>query len=247
MLGRNKKGKRAQFLPSLPSSGITSWVASQQNVTDAAVVTSRSSSSRDESNRNPACVREETTKRKRPDMPVVRGHQVGAMAKVLRPDFNDNKMRGALEELVSGMYANSSQAPRDSLLVTWFKFHARWFGDAVEVLPLTEDKILKISSLFKAGAYKSYKSYMSRAKDYHAMSGYDWTCRLDLVARKCARSVLRGLGSAARSDHFDLMKVFEAVKDVTEPLAVDGPINPAAFILTSTVFMLREVEASASI
>eukprot|EP00435_Cladocopium_sp_Y103_P051493 s2113_g16.t1 len=111
-------------------------------------------------------------------------------------------------------------------------------------LPITEDKLLKISALFKAGGYKSVKNYLSRIKEFHITSGFDWNDRLDIISKKCARSALRGLGGAHRSEAFDLVAVCERLQDNKGALTKDGPINPVAMILTSTKFMLRELEAS---
>ena len=153
------------------------------------------------------------------------------------------QMRGALDELMQDVYAASSRAPRDALLNTWAKFHEKWFGSNVELLPLTEDKILKISSLFKKGGYKSVKNYFSRVKDRHITNGHEWSEKLDLVMKKCARSVLRGLGGAHRSDQFNFMEVVETTKRVVNPLDDQGPVNPSALVVIATLFMLREVEA----
>eukprot|EP00435_Cladocopium_sp_Y103_P026632 s1576_g6.t1 len=154
------------------------------------------------------------------------------------------QMRGALSNLIDDMYASSSRAPRDALLKTWTRFHHKWFGEQMAVLPITEDKLLKVSALFKAGGYKSVKNYLSRIKEYHITSGFDWNDRLDIISKKCARSALRGLGGAHRSEAFDLVAVCERLQDSKGPLTKDGPINPVAMILTSTLFMLRELEAS---
>eukprot|EP00435_Cladocopium_sp_Y103_P050888 s1251_g15.t1 len=159
-------------------------------------------------------------------------------------DLSPVEMRGALQELVNDMYASSSRAPRDALLKTWTKFHYKWFDQSTEVLPITEEKLLKISSLFKKGGYKSVKNYLSRIKEHHVTSGFDWNERLDIVSRKCSRSVLRGLGGAHRSEAFDLQAVSEGLTFSEDALVPKGPVNPLALIVTSTFFMLREVEAS---
>ena len=112
------------------------------------------------------------------------------------------------------------------------------------MLPTTEDKLLKVSSLLKRGGYKSVKNYLSRIKEHHITSGFDWNDRLDLIAKKCARLVLRGLGGAHRSEPFDLIAVSETLKLSAEPLVRKGPIDLQALIVSSTLFMLRDVEAS---
>jgi hypothetical protein len=76
------------------------------------------------------------------------------------------------------------------------------------------------------------------------MSGFEWSDRLDLISRKYACSTLRGLGGAQRSEPFGLIGVAAATLKVSEPLLWQGSINPGALIVTATLFMLREVEAS---
>ena len=86
------------------------------------------------------------------------------------------------------------------------------------------------------------KNYLPGIKEHHITSGFDWNDRVDLIAKKCARSVLRGLGGAHRSEPFDLIAVSETLKLSAEPLVPKGPIDLQALIVTSTLFMLRDVE-----
>ena len=77
------------------------------------------------------------------------------------------------------------------------------------------------------------KNYLSRIKEFHITSGYDWSDRLDLIPKKCARSVLRGLGAAHRSEPFDLLGTFDRLKGTVEPLVDGGPYNPSAHAIGS--------------
>ena len=184
-------------------------------------------------------------KKRRQDFPVLRtGRSQPSHADA--DDLCPDQMRGALKDLVDDMYASSSRAPRDALLRTWSKFHRQWYGPEVDVLPITEDKLLKVSSLFKKGGYKSVKNYLSRIKEHHITSGYVWGDRLDIFSKKCARSVLRGLGGSQRSEPFDLLAVSEVLGDTTDPLVRQGPVNPLAMIVTATMFMLRDLKSRTS-
>ena len=73
----------------------------------------------------------------------------------------------ALGELERDVTAASSTGSRDSLWKTWTCFHHRWFGRSEPPLPLTPEKIKAVASMMKAGKYRSYANYMSRAKDEH--------------------------------------------------------------------------------
>eukprot|EP00435_Cladocopium_sp_Y103_P050142 s2443_g15.t1 len=192
---------------------------------------------------HPTAPEEVNPKRRRHDFPIVRNRD--SKPSNADTDLAPHQLRSALDELHADMYASSSRAPRDALLKTWTKFHQKWYGDEVSVLPITEDKLLKVSSIFKRGGYKSVKNYLSRIKEFHLMSGFEWSDRLDLISKKCARSALRGLGGAQRSEPFDLIEVIKATRSDVGPLVDGGPINPSALVVTATLFMLREVEASA--
>lgn len=133
-------------------------------------------------------------------------------------DMGPEQMRGALRELVGDMYASSSRGPRDALFRIWSKFHDKWFGPDVNVLPITKEKLLKVSSLFKTGGYRTVKNYLSRVKEHHISAGYNWNDRLDLISTKSARSVLRGFGGAHRSEAVELTSTIEALQDTIDPI-----------------------------
>lgn len=242
-----RHNRRVQFLPSLPPNDILGWVSSQatqgQNLAPGSAKSSLVSPS---GNRHPTGGGEgNLPKKRRQDFPVLRtGRSQPSHADA--DDLCPDQMRGALKDLVDDMYASSSRAPRDALLRTWSKFHRQWYGPEVDVLPITEDKLLKVSSLFKKGGYKSVKNYLSRIKEHHITSGYVWGDRLDIFSKKCARSVLRGLGGSQRSEPFDLLAVSEVLGDTTDPLVRQGPVNPLAMIVTATMFMLRDLKSRTS-
>ena len=72
----------------------------------------------------------------------------------------------ALDQLVYDMYAATLKKPRDALLQTWVRLHTCWFGeDGQPAVPPDEIKLVRVSALFKSGGYKSFKNYLSRAKD----------------------------------------------------------------------------------
>ena len=184
-------------------------------------------------------------KRKRSDMPVVRKSETGAMA-VVRDRLEAGTSKDeVVRSLVNDFYASSSQAPRNSQIKTWEKYHEVWYGDRELVWPLTEQKLIRVSALFKLGGYKSFKNYLSRAKDHHISLGFEWTDKLDSVARKCSRSVLRGLAGSTRSMDFDLGKIAANLPAGLRPMDENGPAHPRAMIVTATMFLLRELEASA--
>ena len=185
-------------------------------------------------------------KRKRADMPPVRRLDRASMASVHDVVTQGHHARQeVLDSLLNDMHAASSRAPRESQLATWTNYHKTWFGIASEPWPLDERKIIRVSALFELGGYKSFKNYLGRAKEFHVMSGFEWSDRLDIIAKKCTRSVLRGLAGPARSESFDLVAVVKALTAGDGPFHQEGPVHVKALITCATMFLLRELEASA--
>ena len=181
---------------------------------------------------------------RRHDMPVVRKRQLGSMSAAKSAAQDQQSRSKALKAMERDMYARTSVGPREAQLATWIRLHKCWFGEAVSPWPLTEGKLVRVSALFKAGHYRSYKNYVSRAKDFHLSAGYEWTDLLQRTVQKCTRSVLRGLAGPSRSEAFDFAAVASALTSNTGQLAQGGPKNPLAMIVCATYFMLREIEAS---
>ena len=117
-------------------------------------------------------------------MPVVRNVSKASASTVADVAMVPSLKRQALADLDRDMYASTSRAPRDALLQTWEKFHLMWYGPGVPSIPLDEAKLLHVSSLFKAGGYKSFRNYLSRIKERHIMEGHQWSDRLSLIAAR---------------------------------------------------------------
>lgn len=186
-------------------------------------------------------------KRKRNDMPIVRHVDKGDAERAVSACESAATKQSALDSLLNDMYATTSKKPRDALLKTWVRLHTCWFGDeeSSPAFPLDEIKLVRVSALFKSGGYKSFKNYLSRAKDQHLALGFGWSESLNRVAQKCTRSVTRGLANAKRSEAFDLPAVTKALEENQIEPSSDGPRHPRAMVITATYFMLRELEASA--
>ena len=251
MLPRKRPRKAPGFLPCLPAGDLTEWRWKHEAEPRA------SQCHRSLQERPPPGTGKEGgeslsvggLRQKRSDMPVVRKRRT-----VATPDFQamgtDEGRRNALNALMDEMYAETSRRPREAQLATWIRFHVAWYGcqagDPFDgAFPLNQDKILGVSALFKASGYKSYKNYMSRAKDQHLALGFDWNDHLTRVAQKCARSVLRGLSGRTRSEAFDFLKVVAALSGPVVLRHEGAPTHPLPMIVTATYFMLRELEVSA--
>lgn len=111
--------------------------------------------------------------------------------------------------------------------------------------PVDEHKLVRVASLFKAGGHRSFKNYLSRAKDQRLALGYEWTETLHRVSQRCTCSVLRGLAGKSRSEAFNFLEVHKALTTTPGTLARAGPVSPRPMIVCATYFMLRELEVSA--
>ena len=240
---------KATFLPILPSGNLEEWMVIHANRSEGSNV------SRDDNSSFFTIGTEVETARRissgrRPDMPLIRS-DVGPRANHSRINYdfleNPSRVDEAMADFRRDIYAATSRRPRDALLMTWSKFHRKWYGDQSDPVPLTEESLERVACLFKIGGYKSFKNYLSRIKEHHVDSGFIWTQSLQNMARRCTRSVLRGLGGPTRSESFDLEAVVNHLLVMENNIEVmnDGPQSPLAAIVVGTFFMLRELELSA--
>ena len=238
---------KASFLPTLPSGNLEEWIVIHSSKPEGCNLSLAISSSSTASHIDSEVRRRVGTGR-RPDMPLLR-NDIGSRACHSRidDDFLDDPSRVevAMADFRKDIYAATSRKPRDALLLTWSKFHRKWYGDLSDPVPLTEESLERVSCLFKIGGYKSFKNYLSRTKEHHVDSGFIWTQSLHNMARRCTRSVLRGLGGPTRSEAFDLDAVVNHLLMNDIEVAQDGPESPLAAIVVGTFFLLRELELSA--
>ena len=246
---RHRRSK-PQFLAKLPSGNLWEWVENrvvnpgEDRCSGTIRLRVHDLFSTSDTHSVDSCVRRADA-RKRSDMPVVRAPNKGDPAKVRRIAMDRSLRMQAQQELEDDMYALTTRAPREARLATWQKFHVWWFGEDVPMLPLTVSKICRVSALFKAGSYKSYKNYISTIKDHHIAEGFPWDDQLWRITQKCTKSVLRGLPGPSRSEPFDVLDVAKFLESRKGPLSNTGPTNPLAMVVCATYFMMRELEVSA--
>ena len=186
--------------------------------------------------------------RTRADQLVVRGNGMGDAVKSLACARDAQSKASALQSLESEVYAASSQAPQQTLLRTWAKFHNSWFANTKDVYPISVDFLRAVAAMFKAGGYASFKNYLCAVKAHHIRLGHDWGQALDKAGKDATRSVLRGLGPAKRSDPLVLHLALVVAKSWGHNFArADRPIDAAAMIICGVYFMTREIEFSGAI
>ena len=90
--------------------------------------------------------------------------------------------------------------------------------------------------------------YLSKAKELHIMAGHDWTPLLELVSRKAAQSVLRGLGSSRQSLLFNVDKALDVLSQPGAVRLPEGtPVGWMNLIVVGTYFVMREMELALSL
>eukprot|EP00971_Amphidinium_carterae_P147990 2933448-Amphidinium_carterae.1 len=91
------------------------------------------------------------------------------------------------------------------LLATWTTYATRIAGSA-PTWPL-------VAATFKAGGYRSFDNYLSRAEMEHMQRGHVWTQDLDLMARRRCRACERGLGPPKQSSvlDVDILQIMQTV------------------------------------
>ena len=186
----------------------------------------------------------------RSDMPIVKNARRGGVASALSTGRSVG-MQSLIDDLQQDREAASGKGVRSSHLATWSTFHFQALGedradaDRTPVLPLTPDKVVAVAALFKAGDYRSYANYISSVKSFHLDAEYPWTEHLVHVSRWTTRSVLRGIGPARQSQPIPLPLVM-ALPTQVQPYVKDGPTHPREAYLLGSIFLLREVELSAT-
>ena len=100
--------------------------------------------------------------------------------------------------------------------------------------------VLAVSAAFKAGRYKSYPTYASKAKEMHIKAGHPWTDSHALAVRKATTSVLRGAGVARQSAPFDLDKALAVAAGLATARA--APVGWSHLLVVGVSFIMREIE-----
>ena len=186
--------------------------------------------------------------RTRADQPRVWYVDRASKQEALRAAQSEQKMSAALDELESDFHSASSKASRDSTLSTWLSFHDAWYGPETPPWPLTVEKLLVVSALFKQGKYKSFANYLARAKEEHIVGGFAWTQVHERVSKNCARSVKRGLSGARRSDALDFDRAMALCNKIgvnyTKPRSA---FCPSALVALGVWFLCREIEIAGAL
>ncbi len=142
-----------------------------------------------------------------------------------------------MQELVGLLSAPSAAASQEFLLRTWRAFHQAWFGNDVEVLPLTVLKVYAVYTMFRAGGHRAVDNYLSRIKDEHIGGGHCCHEFLNRAFRKVRRAVIRGIGPARQSAVLDMAASFHALRDRDgSPVSRGGPLGIRNLLVCAAPF-----------
>ena len=179
----------------------------------------------------------------RRDAPPLQATRRGSRTDALAAASSADSQAAALGALELATAARSAVGPNESMLGTWISFHSAWFGSDSSAFPLTPASITAVASMFKAGRYRAFANYQSRAKDFHLASGHPWDEFLDRAFRRTRRAVCRGIGPARQSEAFDINEAWNTVNS-DKPCISGGPIGPRQLLVCGSFWMLREAEIS---
>ena len=180
----------------------------------------------------------------RSDHASIRNSRRGGVDKAIRA-LEARGLETLVTELQTGRDAATGTGNRQSHINTWTEFHRRIFGPILPVLPITTKKLIPIGALFKAGDFRSFPNYLTSIKSYHLDEGHSWGEVLAHTTTWVSRSVSRGIGPPRQSAPLPMTKVI-ALSRGYQPVVEDGPCNPQATFLLAAIFLLREVEMTAT-
>ena len=138
-------------------------------------------------------------------------------------------------------FAASGHSTRQGRLETWIRLVRVWFGEAVDVIPVSVEHIAAVGAVMKYYGYRSFAQYASRARELQIRCGFAWTDAHALEAKHGDRSVTRGQGPPRQSAPLPVNQV-QALVLGKEPLVKGGLLNPVGAFVFAASFMLREVE-----
>ena len=184
--------------------------------------------------------------KRRADFPVIRQVQKAIRSDVLTRMETSEGRKSAIDRIIEDFAAPSSRTSQSARWRTWQEFHRAMLGDGIPVLPLTSDGIVLIAACFKDGGYRSFKNYMSKAREQHTLAGHSWTDILTLTAKKATASVERGLGPARQSSPFDLLAAIEVAKHPAVVKVPGAPVGWHNLLTIAVYFILREIEVAAA-
>ena len=84
--------------------------------------------------------------------------------------------------------------------------------------------------------------YVSKAKEQHILSRFEWSELLDIAVKQATRSVLRGVGTARQSAPFNLDRAVDICRQSDSLLLPSGAPVGWEHLVLGTYFVMREIE-----
>ena len=169
-----------------------------------------------------------------PMLPYARG----SLQEALKVAGSRPLMRAARRKFRASVFAPSSKAGRAARLRTVRRLLKRM---ALPFLPVTPDKMERLTAALMAAKYRSTMAYLARWKEEHVHADHAWNDLLVATWRDCKRAAERGLGPPRQADTFrgdDLQPASWG----TQPLTKNGPVLPGHLVAVGVFWLLREAE-----
>ena len=185
--------------------------------------------------------------RRRADFPELRAAPKMARTEVIVRMGNSDARQLAIQNLIDGFSAASARPSSSARWSTWVAFHRAMADNDEDPLPLTADKVVRAASCFKEGGYRSFRNFMSKAKEMYIFAGLEWTDILKTIVRKATLSVERGMGPARQSAPFDVNELLNFASTPSVCRTPGAPIGWSHLIVIGTFFVMREIEIAAAL
>ena len=124
-------------------------------------------------------------------------------------------------------------------------------GVPLELLPMTQDKVILVCARLKEAEYKSADRYLGAYKLLHDLERPDlpFNKAMSMFYGRALRSLRLGVGTKRRAATFDVRAVARVASSVKalcslQPCTTRGPIAPLTSLVAATCFALREIESS---
>eukprot|EP00438_Fugacium_kawagutii_P036446 Skav213607 [mRNA] locus=scaffold1971:102312:108618:+ [translate_table: standard] len=182
-------------------------------------------------------------KRHRPKGPMLPEPQraaKGSLRHAVAIAQDQEEMEKAVDVFKEACYAPQTVSTKSSLRNTWNTISQQL---GLEPLPLTPEKVVKVSAVLCASGLRSTYSYLCEMRQWHIRSGFQWTNELDLCAKDTKRAATRGLGPPTKAEEIqeDILKEVWVHCTHVEGQAHWPALRHEVWVL-AVAFLLRETE-----
>ena len=134
------------------------------------------------------------------------------------------------------------------MLKTWIGIHSARFGTIIPVLPSNKYKIAAVVVATVKAGYRSIDNYLSRIKDNHVVNGHAVDQSVLREIHRATLAAKRGAGPAHQSKELPTREASQWLENnQAGGTTVGSPLEVVNFLVLSSFFLLREIEASTAL